>query len=63
MENYKTITVLDYSTGKVTQYNLSEWNHDGESFVSMQGHKISECHWMIHEDATIYQKNIIFSKM
>ena len=56
MENYKTITVLDYSTGKVTQYNLSEYTHDGEAFIGEQGHDVNDCHWMIHEDATIYLK-------
>ena len=27
----KTITVLDYESGKVTQYNVDEWKIDTES--------------------------------
>ena len=57
MENYKTITVLDYSTGKVTQYNLSDLQDlfsDGEAFIGEQGHDVNDCHWMIHELSLIH---------
>ena len=55
----KTITVLDYESGKVYQYNTDRWDVDNESidsFLSIQGHPINDCHWMVHEDATIYVK-------
>ena len=55
----KTITVLDYEIGNVIQYNIDKWDieHESiESFLSTQGHRISNCHWMVHEDATIYVK-------
>ena len=58
-EKMKTITVLDYESGKVYQYNTDRCDIDNESiesFLSTQGHRISNCHWMVHEDATIYVK-------
>ena len=59
MSKLKTITVLDYEIGNVIQYNIDKWDIDSESiesFLSTQGHGISNCHWMVHEDATIYVK-------
>ena len=56
----KVITVLDYTTGKVTQYNIEKWGVDEqriEDFLEEIGHVFpSNCHWMVHEDATIYVK-------
>ena len=55
----KTITVLDYESGKVTQYNTDKWNIDVESiedFLEKQEHNSNDCYWMVHEDATIYVK-------
>ena len=55
----KTITVLDYTTGKVTQYDIEKWGIDEqriEDFLDEIGHKVNDCHWMVHEDATIYVK-------
>ena len=59
MNRLTTITVLNYESGKVTQYNTDKWDIEYESiesFLSTQGHRISNCHWMVHEDATIYVK-------
>ena len=59
MSKLKTITVLDYTTGKVTQYDIKKWDIYSESieyFLDDMGHKVSDCHWMVHEDATIYVK-------
>jgi len=59
VNKFKVITVLDYEDGKVTQYNIDKWDiysESIESFLSIQGHRISDCHWMVHEDATIYIK-------
>ena len=60
MERMKTITVLDFTTGKVTQYNIERWGIDEgriEDFIDEMGHKVSDCHWMVHEDATVYLDN------
>ena len=59
MDKFKVITVLDYESGKVTQYNVNKWKIDIESievFLEGNKHNISECYWMVHEDATIYVK-------
>ena len=55
----KTITVLDYESGKVTQYNVDKWKIDTESiedFLFDNDHNVSNCQWMVHEDSTIYLK-------
>ena len=57
MSKFKVITVLDYTTGLVSQYNIEKWGIDEqriEEFLDEAGHKVSDCHWMVHEDATIY---------
>ena len=59
MNKFKVITVLDYESGKVTQYNVNKWKIDLQSievFLEVNEHNISECYWMVHEDATIYIK-------
>ena len=59
MSKLKTITVLDYESGKVTQYSDDKWKIDTEdiqSFLFLNDHNVSNCNWMVHEDATIYVK-------
>ena len=59
MNKFKVITVLDYTTGKVNQYNIEKWDiykQSIEDFLDEAGHKVSDCHWMVHKDATIYVK-------
>ena len=60
MEQMNTITVLDFTTGKVTQYNAEKWGIDKMrlvDFLEEMGHKTNDCQWMIHEDATVYIDN------
>ena len=59
MNRLTTITVLNYESGKVTLYNTDKWDIEYESiesFLATQGYSIENCHWMVHEDATIYVK-------
>ena len=59
MSKLKTITVLDYESGKVTQYNIDKWKIDVQSievFLEGNEHNVNNCYWMVHEDATIYVK-------
>ena len=59
MSKMKTITVLDYTEGKVYQYNTDKWDINEESieyFLEKQGHNSNDCYWMVHEDATVYVK-------
>ena len=47
----KYITVLDFTEGKVYQYDISEWdieNTSCEEFLSDMGHSISNIEWMVH---------------
>ena len=56
MSKLKTITVLDYESGKVTQYNVDKWKIDTESiedFLLDNDHNVSNCYWMVHEHSEI----------
>ena len=59
MNKFKVITVLDYESGKVTQYNVNNWKIDLENiyvFLHANEHNLAKCYWLGHEDATIYIK-------
>ena len=53
------ITVLDFESGRVHQYEVMRqegWNPDSESieeFLSSVGHNLSNCEWMVHSDSEI----------
>ena len=54
----KYITVLDFETGRVCQYNISKlgWNPDNEScedYLTRKGHRLKDCEWMVHENPQI----------
>ena len=63
----KYITVLDYSDGKIYQYENLEhfkdgWNGndkvDGESIewylTEVKGHRLNDCNWMLHDENRIW---------
>ena len=56
------ITVLDFETGKVYQYEVMRqegWNPDSESiedFLNSVGHNLSNCEWMVHENSEIVSR-------
>ena len=59
MSKFRTITVLDYESGKVFQYDIKRWEIDIETiedFLLNNDHSVSNCHWMVHKDAKIYVK-------
>ena len=59
MSKLTTITVLDFTKGKVYQYDIKKWDiyaEDIEDFLFNNDHDVSNCQWMVHEDATIYVK-------
>ena len=53
------ITVLDFESGRVHQYEVMRqdgWNPDSESieeFLNSVGHNLSNCEWMVHSDSEI----------
>lgn len=60
----KYITVLDFEIGKVFQYKImsngkldtSALSADGdyyEDYLTVKGHNLSNCEWMIHSDSEI----------
>ena len=52
----KYITVLDFTDGKVYQYDIDGWNIEStscEEFLSDMGHSISNIEWMVHENGEI----------
>ena len=50
----KYITVLDFEAGRVFQYDIKEndyeVNEDAEVFLTANGHNLSNCEWMLHEN-------------
>ena len=52
------ITVLDFETGRVCQYDISkeDWNPDYEpceEYLTHKGHNLSNCEWMVHDNPEI----------
>jgi len=47
----KWITVLDYETSRVYQYQVSINKHS-EDFIVFKGHRLSNVEWMEHQTAT-----------
>ena len=56
------ITVLDFTEGRVFQYNVEvryEVNPDGEqieNFLIGEGHRMNDCEWMSHADGEIIEE-------
>ena len=62
-ETMNYITVLDFETGEVFQYNIGfqvnklGWNPDTESceeYLIDKGHNLNNCEWMCHKTNTIH---------
>ena len=57
------ITVLDFETGKVYQYEVMRqegWNPDSESiedFLESVGHNVNNCEWMVHSDHQVISRD------
>jgi len=53
----KYITILDFETGKVFQYELPKrrpFEDIGyEKFITDKGHRLSNIEWMVHDDNKI----------
>ena len=56
--NMKYITILDFSEGKVYQYEIQEDQYEStgglESFICDKGFKLGNIEWMSHYDKKIY---------
>tara|TARA_R100001510_G_scaffold53396_1_gene54956 strand:- start:300 stop:491 length:192 start_codon:yes stop_codon:yes gene_type:complete len=47
------ITVLDFEVGKVFQYKIGKIDEtacDYERFLNDNGHNLSNCEWMVHDN-------------
>ena len=64
----KYITVLDFEVGRVFQYKImdngrldtSALSADGdyyEDYLTVKGHNLSNCEWMIHEEPRVITTN------
>ena len=50
------ITVLDFETGRVFQYEIEDKfidNGDYEEYLTNKGHNLQNCEWMVHKIAGI----------
>ena len=50
----KYITVLDFETGRVSQYKSEMC--DFEEFIMNKGHNLNNCQWMIHDSDEIIKE-------
>ena len=60
IETAKYITVLDFEVGRVFQYKIEDWDVDNEScedFITKNGHRLSNCEWMVHEEPRVITTN------
>ena len=49
------ITVLDFEAGRVFQYELnSKWYEEHEEYLTIQGHNLQNCEWMVHKNPEIH---------
>ena len=57
------ITVLDFTEGRVFQYNVTVYEGDYptagriEDFLIGEGHRMNDCEWMSHADSEIVTDN------
>ena len=53
----KYITVLDFEAGRVFQYKVEKRDEREvnyyEDFITRNGHRLSNCEWMVHENPQI----------
>ena len=51
------ITILDFEAGRVFQYDMKEnyysFEKDAEVFLAANGHNLSNCEWMVHENPQV----------
>ena len=54
IEKMKYVTVLDFETGRVYQYDIEVLDKSDEDiyerFLTNAGHRMNNCEWMVHED-------------
>jgi len=58
LKTMNCITVLDFETGYVHQYNIMNkgWNPDHESceeYLTSKGHNLANIEWMVHSNEEI----------
>jgi hypothetical protein len=55
----KYITVLDFEVGKVFQYKSKNWENSDkyEELITNNGHRLSNCEWMVHEDGQVITRD------
>ncbi len=60
MKRVNYITVLDFEVGEVFQYKIGkDWLPDNEAFedfVTNEGHRLGNIHYMVHESDRIIKK-------
>ena len=56
--NMKYLTVLDFTAGRVFQYEVKtlEQHEDFELFIDYHGHNLSNCEWMVTDNNEIITK-------
>ncbi len=55
----KYITVLDFESGRVYQYDMEDYleNEEYEEYLNELNHNLSNCEWMIHKNPQVITGN------
>jgi hypothetical protein len=54
----KYITILNFVSGTVHQYEIDNSVEDFEEFISKEGFRLSEIEWMVHSNGEIIKEKV-----
>lgn len=54
----KYITILNFVTGTVHQYEIDNSVEDFEEFIDNEGFRLSDIQWMVHSNKEIIKEKI-----
>lgn len=54
----KYITILNFVTGTVHQYEIENSVEDFEEFIGNEGFRLSEIEWMVHSNKEVIKEKI-----
>lgn len=54
----KYITILNFVTGTVHQYEIDNSVEDFEEFIGNEGFRLSEIQWMVHSNKEVIKEKI-----
>ena len=53
----KYITILNFATGTVHQYEIDNSVEDFEEFIDNEGFELNSVQWMVHDSSDVIYEN------